>query len=201
MDVTNLDDLIGELRRSKTRLEPKVLRAILLQLLEQVEAAHARHIVHGYIDPSFVRVERLGEEVRVVLEGFERAAAAVAHDDPERPFVDLRQMTFAAPESFSWSAGRMADLYSVGVIACVLVVGVNPYLRLIQPGDGSERGLLRVVEAKVAADHDPVAGLDLSGWPSAMASFLRTATAHDPLRRYRDAAAFRLGLERAFEVV
>lgn len=198
-----LYELIGEQHRAGTRLSQSVVRAILEQLLAQLEAVHARDVVHGLIDPGCVRVSLRGDEVVATLEAFERAAQEDAHDNTERAFLSLGELTFVAPETYTGASNRtrLADLYGLGLIACVLLTGSNPYLSLLRPEDGESDRLMRVFQAKLSRSFDPLGVLDGAPWPSAVVSFLRTALARDPASRYRDVASFRMALARALEIV
>ena len=172
-------------------LDPSRVHAILGQLLDGLEAAHALGVVHRDIKPDNIMLQAVvgnADLVRILDFGL----AKFTEEGRETSMI-AGTPAYMAPEQYSRrDIGPWTDLYAVGVIAFELFTGRRPF-----PG-GS---YAEVMAQKLDPRYDPLAhaaGLDL---PEAASRFLRRALAPQPGERYQSAEAFRRALAVVFESV
>ena len=111
--------------------------ALLLQVCEAVAHAHARLVVHRDLKPHNIAVTRDGQ-VKLLDFGIARL---LAEDDGPSPLTAAtgRALTpdFASPEQIrGLPLGVASDVYSIGVVAFVLLTGQRPYK--LQRGSAAE---------------------------------------------------------------
>ncbi len=114
--------LADELRREEPMSFDRVI-AVLTDVLDGLEAAHAKGVLHRDIKPSNVLIDTDG---RAKLADF--GIATTAEADLTNTGVVIGTPAYLAPERV---AGRRAtvrsDLYAVGVIAYEAVAGTRPF--------------------------------------------------------------------------
>jgi hypothetical protein len=169
------------------RVDPAVTAHVLRQILNALEAAHSRSIVHRDVKPENVMLQEVSGDpwfVKVLDFGLAKFVE-------ERTETSLMVGTpaYMAPEQITRrNIGPWTDLYAVGVLAFRLITGRLPF-----QGDSAQE----TYAMKLDATYDPLsqaAGCDL---PPLLAGFLRQAMARDPESRFRTAAEFR----KAFDAV
>jgi len=163
------------------RSDPKVAAHILHQVLNALDAAHARSIVHRDVKPENVMLQEVSGDpwfVKVLDFGLAKFV-----EERNETSLMVGTPAYMAPEQITRKGiGPWTDLYAVGVLAFRLVTGRLPFL-----GDSTQE----TYAMKLDPAYDPmsqVAGMDLS---PLVAGFLRRAIATDPEARFRSASEFR----------
>lgn len=112
--------LSAELSRHNLRAKPLKIAALLREILEALDHAHRRGIVHGGIKPANVLFDERGH-ARLADFGIARCAAELGHPHPGAAgYLSPEQARGQPP-------GQRSDLYSVGVLAYELLTGVLPF--------------------------------------------------------------------------
>jgi len=139
---------------------------VMLQLLDGIEAAHAKGIIHRDIKPDNVLISRYGEPkladfgISSIPGEFQTSTGTVS-----------ATMAFAAPEVLNGErAGRLSDIYSLAATTASLITGgplfprkldelVLPYIRRVlteEPPDltafGASADLNRVLQQSLAKE-------------------------------------------------
>ena len=177
--------IVSEIAEGKTlaaRLKesPPDLRQsweIARQVLEALEAAHAKGVYHGDLKPSNIFIDGQG---RVKVGDFGLAPLAPA--DPADP-------SYAAPEQLAGQGGEArTDLYAVGVLVYQLVTGHPPF------SGPREEVVHRVAQDRPA---DPSTFVPKIAWQ--LDWVIQRALSKDPMDRFGSAREFldglRLGLQ------
>jgi len=179
---------MGRLTARGERMPPAVLRHVLEQVINALEAAHSLDIIHRDIKPDNVMIQAVpGDPHFVRVLDFGLAKFLESQRDTS---LLLGTPTFMAPEQITREAvGPWTDLYAVGVLAFELLTGKRPF-----EGETPQE----IIAKKLDPDHDPLdpgAGPEV---PDALREFLRRAIHRDPEKRFRQAARFREAMEEAF---
>jgi hypothetical protein len=164
---------------------------LLAQILDALEAAHARGVVHCDLKPDniFLTQGKNGQRVVKVLDfGMASVLSACFSRDELAAGVALGSPAYMAPEQWETTAAdtRM-DVYAVGVIGYRLLTGRLPFGR----GRMGEV-LLGQEEIRPPAPH-----LLNPHVPEALSSVVMMAIARRPEERFPSARAFRLALVEA----
>lgn len=163
-----------------------VLQGALLQVLDALAHAHARHIIHLDIKPANILIRRTFGAVELLLTDFGLAHfAAPEQGQPHRPIL-AGTPHYMSPEQLrgQWRCyGPWTDLYALGCVAFELATGCPPF-------DGE-----RAVD--IARKHISEPPPDLSPWlglPARFGDWLRRMLSKDPEVRFERAAdaAFQL---------
>jgi DNA-binding beta-propeller fold protein YncE len=189
----------GDLRRLIDRegpLEPVRAIALLSQIGEALDAAHAAGIVHRDIKPHNVLVE--GD--RAFLSDF-GLAKALEQGGAESGSSVVGTAEYMSPEQWrGGSVGPAADVYSLGCVLYEALTGIPPFARKESDTEPEmPEGLDEVIERAVAKDPDdryPSAGALLTaahereGAGMAATRILSASSERptDPLRRRRGPA-------------
>ncbi len=165
-------------------LPPDAIRSILRQLLNALESAHERGVVHRDLKPQNVMIQSVaGEPWHVKLVDF---GVAKFLDDGHSTRLLAGTPAYMAPEQITGrDIGPWTDLYALAVIAYELWTGRRPF-----GGRTTEEVIRRKTEPG-----DPTEGLTDGEMPAALRALLRAALALDPRERPRSAGAFRERLD------
>lgn len=164
---------------------------ILGQVLNALEAAHARGIVHRDIKPENIMLQPVaGHPNHLKILDFGTAKFTEEREDTAWP---LGSPSYMAPEQIEMRGiGPWSDLFAVGVLSFELMSGRKPY-----PGSTEHS----IVSKKLDLDYQPLSQLVGLDFPQRTVDFLRKAIAADTDARYREVATFRAGLEDALEAL
>ncbi|MEJ0035338.1 MAG: serine/threonine-protein kinase [Gammaproteobacteria bacterium] len=160
---------------------------LLLQVLEAVQYAHSRLVIHGDIKPLNILVSAQG---RVHLLDF-GIAKLLNRDVGESPLESAAPFTpdYASIEQVDGAPiGTASDIYSLGVVSYEILTGARPY-RLRQRSAAAlaielEKTVVQPASASVAS---PSLKRKLKGDLDAI---LNKALQRDPARRYATVDAF-----------
>jgi len=141
----------GDLRRTIDRegpLEPARAIALLGQVADALDAAHAAGIVHRDVKPHNILVE--GE--RAYLTDFGLAKAFEGGSGSSASIVGT--VEYMAPEQWRGErVGPAADVYALGCVLYEALTGVVPYARKEAEAEPElPRGIEEVIERAVAKD-------------------------------------------------
>jgi tetratricopeptide (TPR) repeat protein len=144
---------------------------VALQILEALDYAHRRGVLHRDVKPENIVIDREGT-VKVMDFGIAHALGA-ARLTRER--VVIGTLEYMPPERIlNREMDQRSDLYSVGVLLFEMLSGRLPFI------NDSEYELLR---AQVEAVPPPV-GQFVEGVPEFVADAIRAALEKDPANRY-----------------
>jgi serine/threonine-protein kinase len=145
--------------------------AVLLQILEALDYAHRRGVLHRDVKPENIVIDREGT-VKVMDFGIAHALGA-ARLTRER--VVIGTLEYMPPERIlNREMDQRSDLYSVGVLLFEMLSGRLPF------ASESEYELLR---AQVEAAPPPIS-LFVGGVPEFLSEAIRKALEKDPANRY-----------------
>jgi serine/threonine-protein kinase len=180
-------------------LQPSEAMAIAHQIIDALEAAHARQIVHRDLKPANVKVRRDGT-VKLLDFGIAKAIEVPAGvSGPKSPSLTTPAMTqagillgtaaYMSPEQARGKpVDRRADIWAFGCLLYEMLTG--------QPAFGGED--VPITLARVLAH-----GTDLKSLPGTISPAVRHTIAlcleKDPRKRIADVADVRLALQGAFE--
>ncbi len=112
--------LSAELSRHNLRTKPLKIARLLREVLDALDYAHRRGIVHGGVKPSNVLFDERGN-ARLADFGIARCAAELGRPHPGAAgYLSPEQARGRPP-------GQRSDLYSVGVLAYQLLTGKLPF--------------------------------------------------------------------------
>ena len=163
---------VRSLLRTQGALEPHRALAIVAQVAQALDAAHAKGLVHRDVKPSNVLLDT-GEHVYLADFGLTRRFA-----DDGAQFVDARSLgtpAYLAPEQIEGGPvdGR-ADVYSLGCLLYECLTGEPPFI-------GPSR--LALVWAHLEEEPPRISTRDRS-LPDALDGVIRDAMAKEPEERY-----------------
>ncbi|MCC6624695.1 MAG: serine/threonine protein kinase, partial [Deltaproteobacteria bacterium] len=171
------------------------VRAILEQLLDGLEAAHAAGVVHRDVKPDNVMIAGEGRALEVKLLDFGLAKLRPLRTTetrakvktPTRRTLALGTPTHMAPEQLEGRGlGPWTDLWAVGVIAFELLTGALPF---------QGESVSALIRQRTDPDHDPLALATYLSGPCQR--LLRRALDPDPQRRFRSVAEMRASVAEA----
>jgi serine/threonine-protein kinase len=161
------------------RLAPPHAAAIIAQVADGLDAAHARGIVHRDVKPANVLIEGDGDAMHCVLTDF--GLMKNVHADSEQLTVAgsfLGTCDYAAPEQLMGERiDARVDVYALGCMLYQAVTGKVPFPRPV-----SAATMLAHVD-----EPPPVVTQAAPDAPAALDDVVRTAMAKDPDERYPSA--------------
>jgi len=171
---------------------------LLLQVADAVAYAHSRLVLHRDLKPGNVLVTREGQ-VRLLDFGIakliEDPLAAAGSTALTQAAGRVYSRDYASPEQVAGQPlGTTSDLYSLGVLAYVVLAGTPPYrLERDTPAAVEEAILSAEVAAPSRATTDPAAARALRGDLDAI---VLRALRKNPAERYPSVEAFAHDLRR-----
>ncbi len=186
-----LRDEMWRRSRAKRGFTRQELGHVFHQMLNGLEAAHARKIIHRDLKPENIMLQRVvGNPAHVRILDFGIAKFVEGTTDTKWP---LGSPSYMAPEQVSLqNLGTWTDLYALGVMFFEMLTGRRPF-----PGDSDEA----IMSKKLRKDFDvfeAVADLEI---PEDTKAFVRRALAREPGERPQNVAAFRKELDRALDAL
>lgn len=154
---------------------PATAVALVAQLADALQHAHAAGIVHRDVKPANILVR--GDGTAVLTDFGLASDSALPSVTREGGF--LGTLDYASPEQVKGRrVDARADIWALGVILRELVAGVHPF------AGGSPAATMRAILEDEPPDPRRIAGVSAD-----LAAVLGTALAKEPERRYQTAAA------------
>jgi serine/threonine protein kinase len=186
---------LGELCRGQG-LEPRVLLDVFLPVLDAMEEAHKRGVVHRDLKPDNVIIGKDSRgrlQPRVTDFGIAKLLEAEGPGGKARTQAGARMGTllYMSPEQIR-GAGEVdarTDIFSLGAILYEAATG-----RVAFHASSDYDTMKSIVEGTYEPPERVVGGL-----PPVIAGCIRKALAVDPAERFQDCAAFREALEKALD--
>lgn len=148
-----------------------VVLYLLHEILQALECVHRHNIIHRDLKPSNMMVEKNG---RVRLLDFGIARDANPGQDMTMPGSVLGTAAYMSPEQVVGKPVTFrSDLFSLGIIACEMVIGRNPFR-----GENIEITSQCILNMKIKSSHFPVST------PSALRKWILRALEKKPERRF-----------------
>lgn len=143
----------GELQRlldEEERLSEGAARRALRHVLEGLAHLHAQRVAHLDLKPQNLLLSAGGEELLICDFGISRAIQPGAH---VREILGTRD--YVAPEILSYEPLSLAaDIWSVGVLAYVLLSGYSPFA-----GDTKQETYLNIAQCQLSFPRDLFRGV------------------------------------------
>jgi len=179
------------LGQARTPLAWPQLRTLLFALLDALDHAHARSVIHRDLKPGNVLFERSddGEHLTVKLADFGIAHALVRTISETRPGAFSGTPAYIAPEQLLGTRrdlGPWTDLYSLGVMAYELASGELPF---------EARNVIGLIQAHVSAEPKRLVPA-ASDVPSGFVDWVHTLLEKAPADRYQHTAEAAWALRR-----
>lgn len=182
MELLEGEPLRAVLQR-EGRLSPQRTVRLLRQLLGGLSDAHAAGIVHRDLKPENLWISGSGESEQLRVLDFGIAKWSEARPDSARTQAGLVVGTpeYLAPEqAVGGEVDHRADLYAVGILAFVMLVGRHPF-------DTSDVRALVAAQAFERVPGLSSAAPELAAWPK-LVDFVARAAEKDRARRPGSAA-------------
>jgi serine/threonine-protein kinase len=187
-DAETLERTLDDHRQHGLTLPEADIIAIVDQLLNALEAAHDKGIIHRDVKPGNLMLQRVaGYDIFVRVLDFGLAKFIAESSDTQRVMGTLDYM---APEQLRGrDIGPWTDLYALGLLLLAMTTG--------RPAFSAERAVL--INEKLDPAYDPVARATVDReFDAARLMFLRKAISHDHRQRHQSVAAFRKAFHDAF---
>ncbi len=186
-----LRDEIWHRARKRHNFTHFEIQHILRQILNGLEAAHAKAIIHRDIKPENIMLQKVvGNPHHVRILDFGTAKFVENRADTKWP---LGSPSYMAPEQVGLKGiGPWSDLYAVGVVCFEMLTGRRPFV-----GETDNE----IVAKKLDPEFDPLERISDMVLPAAVEAFFRKALERDPADRFRDVKSFRAALYKAFEAL
>ncbi|MFL5351981.1 serine/threonine protein kinase [Archangium sp.] len=177
-------------------LEPKVLLEVFTPVLDAIEEAHKRGVVHRDLKPDNIIIGRDSRDrlqPKVTDFGIAKMLEGEGQDGKARTQAGARMGTllYMSPEQIRGAAevDARTDIFALGAILYEAATG-----RVAFHASSDYDTMKAIVEGTYAPPERVVTGL-----PPVIAGCIRKALAVDPAERFQDCAAFRSALEQVFE--
>ncbi|MGK7903216.1 MAG: protein kinase [Hormoscilla sp.] len=157
--------LTDELKPGEPLEEAQVM-SILLDLLEVLEAVHARNVIHRDIKPDNI-IRRDGDK-KLVLIDFGAVKKIVNQSNPQNTIM-IGTHGYMPPEQMEGKPQLSSDVYAVGMVAIQAIAGTDP---MQLPKDSQTNEVIWPDRAKVSPE---------------LAEVLKTMVRYDHQQRYSSA--------------
>ena len=115
------------LKQGKGRLDEETARQYILQIVHSIAHCHNRGICHRDVKLQNILLESNGADAQLKLIDFGNACRYVGNC----PLTKIVGTTYtAAPEVFRESYDERCDIWSIGVVAYILLSGLRPFSSL-----------------------------------------------------------------------
>ena len=195
---TTLTDLMKRFSTTGKRMPAQVVSTIFGQLLDALQAAHNKNLIHRDIKPDNIMIERVTGNpylVKILDFGLAKAVEGMSMGGVgglTQTGVALGTPMYMAPEQI-FGAGpndrpldHRADLYAVGVMLFHVYTGKSPF-----PG----RTVKEIISKKMSPTYDPLSVVDMSRYPEPWVRFFKTALSRDMMTRFSSAREMKLALD------
>jgi serine/threonine-protein kinase len=177
--------LQGETLKARMAREPlpfEAIRAVLLDILDALAAAHAVGLIHRDLKPDNVFLCHPGGAVKLLDFGIAKVVREGNSPDQGATTTGavLGTLVYMSPEQLrdARQVDHRTDLWSVGIMLYEMVTGVRPY-------EADTFG--EMVAALLSGPPRPI-GERVSQGPPGLDLLLQRALAHDPRQRFASAA-------------
>jgi serine/threonine-protein kinase len=176
---------LKQIVRSRGALPPAEVMAVVRQIADALEIAHAAGIIHRDVKPDNILVS---EDGRAKLADFGVARVPDAALTKEGQF--LGTPCYAAPETLAKGTySARSDLFSFAAVMYELVCGVRAF-----PGDDA----ISVAHAVVHEHPPPPSEAGTRAWPKTVDDVIMRGLAKNPEIRFAKASEMADALDRAF---
>ncbi len=186
---------LGELCRDRP-LEPQLLLEVFLPVLDAIEEAHRKGVVHRDLKPDNIIVGRDNRgrfQPKVTDFGIAKVLVGESKDGKARTQAGARMGTllYMSPEQIRGAAevDARTDIFALGAILYEAVTG-----KVAFHASSDYDTMKRIVEGT----YDPPERV-IGGLPPVIAGCIRKALAVDPAERFQDCAAFHEALEQVLD--
>ena len=171
VDGTDLQQLL-----QRGALDPHRAVALVGQVAEALDAAHARGLVHRDVKPANVLVTSMGGTEQAYLTDFGLTRETAAGDGLTKTGQWVGTLAYVAPEQIRGEpVDARVDVYALGAVLYQAVTGSPPF------------GVESELEALAAHLDEPPPKPSKSGAPKALDDVVERAMNKDPSRRFRSA--------------
>ena len=171
VDGTDLEALLRD-----GALEPGRAAALVAQVGEALDAAHARGLVHRDVKPANVLVAEVGGAEQAYLTDFGLTRDAARSDGLTKTGQWVGTIAYVAPEQIRGEpVDARADIYALGAVLYQCLTGARPF------------PVQSELEALAAHLDEPPPRPSRNGAPRAFDGIVERALSKDPGRRFRSA--------------
>jgi serine/threonine protein kinase len=183
-------ELLEKYAKRQGPLPPDEVSAIVTQIADAVQAAHAVGIVHRDLKPENVMYNPTTRQVKLLDFGIATDTDMAPEERLTRAGFFVGTLMYVAPEALSGElVGPAADQYSLATIAYFLLTGCLPFT-----AKTPREMFSQLLSQAPIALNQARPGLRFS---SAVESVVMRALNKDPSKRYEDSVAFAGELSRA----
>jgi serine/threonine protein kinase len=176
------ESLADALARGR-RFDPAEVVALLAPIADALAHAHREGVIHRDVKPANILLH--GDDGWPFLTDFGIATLRTSEQSRSESAKAFGTPEFMSPEQAAgaWDADHRSDLYSLGLVAYLLLAGRLPF-----------RGNALALAAQRVALEPPALGTVAPHVPPRLARVVDRCLERDPRRRWRDAATLRRAL-------